>query len=205
MYIGVEDLKIFNFENKTFFIGTDYNYQIGKIGISYGIYDYDENKKLNIIQLQQNFSNTSCEKNWVFTTLNNELLVIYKWSPLVICEIQENHIIPIISKNMPLFFSIIRGSTCESIDLETEEKWFICHFVSYENPRRYYHIFVVLDNNLNLLKYSSPFKFENEPIEYCLSILIENEKIIINYSTWDKTTKIGIYDKTYINTLLIEV
>jgi tetratricopeptide (TPR) repeat protein len=203
IYIGVDDLKIFNFKNKTFFIGTDYNYQIGKIGISYGIYDYNENKKLNIIQLHQDFSNTSCEKNWVFTTLNDELRVIYKWSPLVICEIKENYIVPIISKNMPPFFSIIRGSTCESVDLETGEKWFICHFVSYENPRKYYHIFVVFDDNLNLLKYSAPFKFENQSIEYCLSLLIENDKILINYSTWDKTTQIGIYDKKYILSLLI--
>ena len=203
MYIGIEDLKIFNFKNKTYFIGTDYNYQIGKIGISYGIYDYNKNYNLNIIKLQQNFSNTNCEKNWIFTTLNDELLVIYKWSPLVICEIKENHIIPVISKNMPSFFSIIRGSTCESIDLETREKWFICHFVSHETPRKYYHIFVVLDDNLNLLKYSAPFKFENEFIEYCLSISIENEKIFINYSTWDKTTKIGIYDKKYIESLLL--
>jgi hypothetical protein len=202
-YIGIEDLKIFNFENKTFFIGTDYNYQIGKIGISYGIYDYDIQNKLNIIQLQQNFLNTNCEKNWVFTTLNNELKIIYKWSPLVICEIQENNIVPIIFKNMPNFFSIIRGSTCESIDSETGDKWFICHFVSHENPRRYYHIFVLFDNNLNLLKYSGPFKFENQAIEYCLSLLIENDKILINYSTWDKTTQIGIYDKNYIQSLLL--
>jgi tetratricopeptide (TPR) repeat protein len=203
IYIGVDDLKIFNFKNKTFFIGTDYNYQIGKIGISYGIYDYNENKKLNIIQLHQDFSNTNCEKNCVFTTLNDELRVIYKWSPLVICEIKENYIVPIISKNMPPFFSIIRGSTCESVDLETGEKWFICHFVSYENPRKYYHIFVVFDDNLNLLKYSAPFKFENQAIEYCLSLLIENDTILINYSTWDKTTQIGIYDKKYIQSLLI--
>ena len=201
-YIGIEDLKIFNFENKIFFIGTDYNYQIGKIGISYGIYDCDIKNKLNIIQLQQNFSNTNCEKNWIFTTLNDKLYIIYKWSPLVICEIQENHIIQIISKNMPPFFSIIRGSTCESIDLKTKEKWFICHFVSHENPRQYYHIFVILDNNLNLLKYSAPLKFENQAIEYCLSLLIENDKILINYSTWDKTTQIGIYDKKYIQSLL---
>jgi glycosyltransferase involved in cell wall biosynthesis len=203
LYIGVDDLKIFNFQNKTFFIGTDYNYQIGKIGISYGIYNYNIENKLNIIQLHQAFSNTNCEKNWVFTTFNDKLYVIYEWSPLVICKIEENHIIPIISKNMPPFFSIIRGSTCEAIDLETREKWFICHFVSYETPRRYYHIFVVLDDNLNLLKYSAPFKFENEPIEYCLSILIKNEQIFINYSTWDKTTKIRIYDKKYIESLLL--
>jgi len=201
-YIGIEDLKIFNLKNKTFFIGTDYDYQIGKIGISYGIYDYDENKILNIINLQQTFSNTNCEKNWVFTIFNNELVVIYEWSPLVICNIINNYIVPIESRKMPHFFSKIRGSTCSSIDLETGEKWFICHLVSHERPRQYYHIFAIFDNNMNLLKYSAPFKFENEPIEFCLSILIENKHILINYSTWDKTTKIGIYDKKYINSLL---
>jgi hypothetical protein len=202
-YIGIEDLKIFNVENKTLFIGTDYNYQIGKIGISYGSYDYNDNRQLNIIKLHQNFSNTNCEKNWVFAMFNDELHVIYKWSPLTICKIIENHIIPIDVREMPSFFSIIRGSTCASIDLETGEQWFICHFVSHENPRQYYHTFVVFDNNLNLLKYSSPFKFENQPIEYCLSILIENQQIIINYSTWDKTTKMGIYNKKYIQSLLV--
>ena len=33
--------------------------------------------------------------------------------------------------------------------------------------------------------------------------LIENDKILINYSTWDKTTQIGIYDKKYIQSLLL--
>ena len=204
-YIGIEDLRIFNHENKIFFIGTDYNYHFGKIGISYGMYDYDNKKKLNIVNLYQKFSNTNCEKNWVFVVLNNELHVIYEWAPLVICEIKENNIIPILTKDMPPFFSYIRGSTCASIDPETEQKWFICHLVHHTNPRQYYHIFSVFDENMNLLKYSAPFKFENQAIEYCLSLVIENNKILINYSTWDRTTQIGIYDKNYINTLLREV
>jgi len=154
--------------------------------------------------LRQQFSNTNCEKNWVFVVLNNELSVIYEWSPLVICTIEENNIRPIIIKEMPNLFSYIRGSTCASIDPETNEKWFICHLVSHQNPRQYYHIFSIFDENMNLLKYSAPFKFENKPIEYCLSLLIENNKILINYSTWDRTTQIGIYDKNYIETLLID-
>lgn len=202
-YIGIEDLKIFNCENKTFFIGTNYNELNNKIGISYGIYDYHENKKLNIINLYQYFSNTNCEKNWIFTTITNELHVIYEWSPLTICNIHENYIIPIIVKDMPPFFNLIRGSTCEYIDTRTMEKWFICHLVSHENPRKYYHIFVVLDINFDLLRYSAPFKFENEYIEYCLSMLIQDNNILINFSTWDKTTQIGIYDKNYIDSLLL--
>ena len=202
-YIGIEDLKIFNFQNEILFIGTNYNNFTKKIGISYGIYDCCENKKLNVIDLHQNFSNTNCEKNWVFTTHNDALYVIYEWFPLTVCKINDNYIIPIITKNMPKFFKMIRGSTCESIDNCTTNKWFICHFVSHETPRKYYHIFVILDNNFNLIKYSAPFKFQNQHIEYCLSILVQNDTILINFSTWDKTTHIRIYDKNYINSLLL--
>ena len=51
---------------------------------------------------------------------------------------------------------------------------------------------------MNLLRYSAPFKFEGEPIEYCLGIIVEDEKVIVSYSTWDRTSKIAIYNKKYI-------
>jgi hypothetical protein len=55
---------------------------------------------------------------------------------------------------------------------------------------------------MNLLRYSAPFKFEGQSIEYCLSIVVEDERVIINYSVWDRTTKIAIYDMDYINFIL---
>jgi hypothetical protein len=123
------------------------------------------------------------------------------------------------TKQTPEFFSRVRGSSCGykyskkigvnnngniSIDIVEEEIWFITHIVSYESPRHYYHVIVVFDSNMNLLRYSAPFKFEGDPIEYSLSILVEDERVLINYSTWDRTTRIGIYDKKYIESILIE-
>ena len=61
---------------------------------------------------------------------------------------------------------------------------------------------VVFDESLNLLRYSSPFKFEDNPIEYSLSLVVEDDRVLINYSTWDRTTKIAIYDKKYIESIL---
>ena len=58
------------------------------------------------------------------------------------------------------------------------------------------------DKDMNLLRYSSPFSFEGKPIEYCLSIIVEKNRVLINYSTWDKTTRIGIYEKNYIDSLI---
>ena len=55
---------------------------------------------------------------------------------------------------------------------------------------------------MNLLRYSSPFSFEGEAIEYCLSIIVEKSQVLINYSIWDRSTRIGIYDKEYIDSIL---
>jgi hypothetical protein len=128
------------------------------------------------------------------------------------------------TKQMPKIFSRIRGSTCgfvynkqvnttmnsstDNISLNIVEKedeneiWFINHIVSYDSPRHYYHIISVFDSHMNLLRYSAPFKFDSEAVEYCLSIVVEDERVLINYSTWDRTTRIGVYDKKYIDSIV---
>ena len=55
---------------------------------------------------------------------------------------------------------------------------------------------------MNLLRYTAPFNFEGISIEYCLSIIVEDNRIIINYSTNDEITKIAIYNKDYIENKL---
>ena len=204
-YIGVEDIKIFNDlnENKIKFIGTGLHENY-KIGIVTG--DYDVNKD-NLIshELITDFSNSDCEKNWIFVDFKNETHIIYKWHPLQICKLDEQNkqISNVETRNMPRIFSHIRGSSCGFTYNKdnSSEVWFVVHLVSYENPRHYYHMIVVFDSMLNLLRYSAPFKFEGESIEYCLSIIVEDERVLLNYSTWDRTTRIGIYDKKYIDSI----
>jgi len=218
LYIGVEDVKIYydNYKDKLTYIGTGFHSN-NQIGIVSGDYDIVENK-FHINELKQKFKNTVCEKNWVFVDYKNETHIIYEWYPLKICKLDvNNEIIIQEEKTMPRFFSRVRGSTCGfiynkkidetkndniTIDIVDSEIWFINHIVSYENPRHYYHIICVFDLNMNLLRYSGPFKFEGEPIEYCLSIVVEDDKVLINYSVWDRTTKICVYDKNYIDSLL---
>jgi hypothetical protein len=197
-YIGVEDVKIFT-EPETkdiLFIGTGYH-KNQQIGIVSGQYDIQQ-KQMNITELTCGFNATSCEKNWIFFELFGTTHVVYQWQPLTVCKVNKsNNVLDgVLQKNMPAIFSHFRGSTCGY--KFNNETWFVTHLVSYEKPRQYYHNIVVFDDKLNLLRYSAPFKFEGEPIEYCLSILVENDRVIMNYSTWDRTTKIAIYDKYYI-------
>jgi hypothetical protein len=217
LYIGVEDVKIYqNTQNDTLmYIGTGFH-KNNKIGIVSGEYNV-ETKKFEINELTQTFNNSSCEKNWVFVDYKNDTHIIYDWYPLKICKLENNNLNIVEIKNMPKIFSKVRGSSCGfnyvknigsnnngniTIDIEEREIWFVSHIVSYEEPRHYYHIISVFDSDMNLLKYSAPFKFEGEPIEYCLSIIVEDKRVLMNYSTWDRTTRIGAYDKAYVESLL---
>jgi len=225
MYIGTEDVKIFNDvkSNETLFIGTGLH-QSNFLGVVSGKYDISvsnnnpTNNKLIPTETHQNFTQSQCEKNWVYVDYNNSTHIVYKWHPLQICKLNEEnkHLEIIKNVEMPKIFSHARGSSCGFkykkqmtndngnivITYEESEIWFVVHLVSYENPRHYYHMIAVFDENMQLLRYSAPFKFEGEPIEYCLSVVVEDDRVLINYSTWDRTTKIGSYNKNYIEGLL---
>ena len=130
---------------------------------------------------------------------------------------EENKNLEVVrNMEMPKIFTHVRGSSCGFkytkqmtnnngnivITYEETEIWFVVHLVSYENPRHYYHMIVVFDVNMQLLRYSAPFKFEGEPIEYCLSVVVEDDRVLLNFSSWDRTSKLGVYDKNYIEGLL---
>ena len=207
-YLGVEDVKIFTDvkTDKLLFIGTGYH-KNNSIGIVTGDYDIT-NCVLNYKEIIPNFNNSSCEKNWVFIDYKDDTHVVYDWHPMRICKINHNinDLSLVETKQTPPFFSRIRGSTSGFTYKKNNAEnkiWFVTHIVSYENPRHYYHVIVVFDDNMNLLRYSAPFKFEGEPIEYCLSIVVEDERVLINYSTWDRTTRIAVYDKKYIDNILL--
>ena len=183
-----------------------------------GDYDY-QGGKLNGMEITPTFNKAFCEKNWVYVDYKGSTHVIYDWSPLKICKINDvdKSLTLVETRQMPGIFSRTRGSTCgfkyskqhgtnnnngKTIQIVEDEIWFVTHIVSYEQPRHYYHVIVVFDGDMNLLRYSAPFKFEGEPIEYCLSIVVEDERVLMNYSTWDRTTRIGVYDKKYIDSIV---
>uniref|UniRef100_A0A6C0H566 Glycosyltransferase 2-like domain-containing protein n=1 Tax=viral metagenome TaxID=1070528 RepID=A0A6C0H566_9ZZZZ len=197
-YIGIEDIRVYNDK----YIGTG-ELKTGNLGMIIGKYDLKKDKlkeyEIEISDSINKENKPKCEKNWVFYD-NNKL--IYKWYPLIIGKIDEKkeklELIDV--KMMPKIFRYIRGSTC-GFKYESEI-WFITHIVCNCNPRIYYHCIVIFDENMNLLGLSSPFKFGNEKIEYCLGFIIENNEMIISYSEWDETTKIGVYDLSEIKKIM---
>ena len=152
----------------------------------------------------------SLEKNWVFlehtidpNTGDTTQKMVYGWSPLIVGDLihasnakeseqdtssssqtvfSKTHEIP-----TPAFFKQLRGST-NGLTIG-QEIWFICHAVSYEDRRYYYHIVVVLDSTtLQLKRYSPFFTFEKEKVEYTLGFTYqeEDDTFLIGYSVMDR-------------------
>ena len=104
-----------------------------------------------------------------------------------------------IIKKMPTgaLFKHVRGSTAGFSVESDNEIWFVCHIVSHENVRQYMHLIVVLDGvNLSIKRLSHPFKFEGQPIEYCLGLIVNDNDIVMTYSINDSSSNILIVQKS---------
>jgi len=195
--IGIEDMRIFNFNNEIKIIGTaeDTN---NKSNIVSGNYDYITNTLSNINFIENTFNNQEVEKNWVYF-LNDidQLNIIYKWYPLQICSMDNNKLILLKNIDMPIYFKNIRGSTCGL--KYNNQNWFIVHL---NEEGYYYHLFVVFDMKMKLIKYSNKFKFEGYRIEFCIGFTIfDSNNLIICYSLDDTISKLAIYDIKRLNEL----
>jgi len=201
--LGIEDIRLFlkqDSETPVFLSSFQHKQNIN---IGYGMYNVNNNM-LQINKIQPSFCNNTCEKNWTFFNYKNDTHIIYDWYPIQICKINhETNMLNVIetNSNIPNIFKNIRGST--SGVKYNNEYWFLVHMVSYESPRWYYNMFCVFDLNMKLLKYSPPFKLQEQCIEYVLGLIVEKKTIILSYSVLDNTSIIGVYDKNYINNILV--
>ena len=141
--------------------------------------------------------------------------MIYNWHPLKIgdygahskSKVDEfnqpwNELIIKHEIETPNLFKSLRGST-NGVNIGNEI-WFICHLVSYEERRYYYHIIVVLDAETYAVKrYTELFTFGKNAVEYTLGfVYLENtDSLLIGYSEYDKITKYVTVPKSKIDGL----
>uniref|UniRef100_A0A6C0IE22 Glycosyltransferase 2-like domain-containing protein n=1 Tax=viral metagenome TaxID=1070528 RepID=A0A6C0IE22_9ZZZZ len=198
LYHGVEDVRIFQFPSGDLhFMGTGYH-QNNKLGVVTGKYPEDLDSPR---ELYQNFNPSDCEKNWVFVHPKNEEnpLIVYRWHPIELCHYPENKLENeiFVARTIPTpsLFSMLRGSS-NGFHYENQ-MWFMVHFVQYTRPRKYFHMLLVFDENMTQIQHvSSPFTFEKIIVEYCLSLVVEKDRLLLSYSTWDDSSKIAVVDKS---------
>lgn len=220
LYVGLEDVKLFSYKNKLYY-NANRGLSYGNIVVEHGEIDLETGNVVHPIFLRGSCQN-SVEKNWVlFEDGNEEMKCIYKWHPLTVGNILKdgnkdgnknenkkehkeiNYEITNEIATNPLF-KHLRGST-NGVKVDNEI-WFICHLVSYEDRRYYYHIIVAMDPcTYNIQRYTPLFTFEKEKVEYTLGFTYKNRELIIGYSTMDNKTEYISVDKSTVEEMFLQI
>ena len=224
LYVGLEDVRIFSYltkENKNVVL---YNANRGlsydKMAIEHGeidIFNATTLKSGILTQLTDELKTKkrNIEKNWVlFDDNQGNVKCIYGWNPLIIGEIDStNHVFNEVyhgtngaNCSIPKFFERVRGSSNGvSIPETNNEVWFLCHMVSYEDRRRYYHLFIVLDKTTyRVIKYTRLFTFRKDCVEYSTGFVYmkETREFLIGFSIMDSTSDYMVVSKDTIDDLM---
>jgi tetratricopeptide (TPR) repeat protein len=225
LYVGLEDVRIHSHDGRLVYSanrGINHHHLM----VEHGTVDIDSRVSRSGLVLIED--QKQVEKNWVlFTDGNGTLKIIYGWHDLVIGNIKPENELESGSEpdsddeidtsiettsylfekthtiTTPAFFKYLRGST--NGVLIGDEVWFMCHVVSYEDRRYYYHVFVVLDSKTYEVKrYSTMFTLNGEKVEYTLGFVYfeESNQFLIGYSKMDNTTDYMCISKQTVETLL---
>ena len=206
-YVGIEDVRVLrrmDKNNVSFSYSSNRCNQIGQMRVEHGMID-DNLTSCKSSHFLSKYDERNIEKNWVlFDDGSTGEKCVYEWFPLNIGNINDcgNYETLVIDKNVPSFFKSLRGST-NGVIID-DEIWFICHLVSYEERRYYYHIMVVLDKETYRLKSYTPlWTFEKQKVEYTLGMIYQNHNFFIGYSTMDNTTKYTTMSKHFFSDMMI--
>jgi tetratricopeptide (TPR) repeat protein len=201
---GITNVKIFNKNKDTIFIGLERFDYINNIGLSFGKYESGEDYLISE-EIMENSNFFLNENKYSLLNMNDTICLINNWYPLEIynnvkCK-DSNKFDFNKRENMPKIFKYVNGST-NSFNYKNEN-WFVVYLISKESKDYYYHMFVIFDENMNLLRYSAPFSFENEDNEICGGIVVNDKNVTVTYTTNFKDSKIAVYKKKYIDDKII--
>lgn len=213
VYVGLEDVRFFNHEGKMFY-NANRGLNHGRMEVEHGYLDFDDTNKVES-GLTKMAKQREIEKNWVlFCDGFRTMKMVYQWYPLTIGDLvriddtnNEKSLTQLVKSNeieTPNFFRYLRGST-NGVTIG-DEIWFLCHIVSYEHRRYYYHIMVVLDSKTYAVKkYTQIFTFEKQPVEYTLGFIYmsSSRRFLIGYSTMDNETKYLTLQKFVIDSMMV--
>jgi hypothetical protein len=186
--IGLEDLRLFG-DNQFFGICCETSKE-NIITVHYGRYD-DNGIIYKIIPLKVG-ENFQLEKNWLPLIKDDKIFFIYSYDPLRVYQLEEDGTITkIFEKKFPKYnFGTFRGS---SPPIPYNDGYLLTiHQVFYNNPRKYIHRFVWLNQEFTELRYSKPFYFEHFEIEYNISICHTLEGLAMTYSFRDNSANLII-------------
>jgi tetratricopeptide (TPR) repeat protein/predicted GH43/DUF377 family glycosyl hydrolase len=206
-YVGLEDIRLFIQDGKILY-NANRGLPDSTMAVEHGkiVLEYESTKEYNWPKTE---TPKSLEKNWILCppAPNCKIpRVIYHWNPqLIVGEFQNDRFIEKRRNPTPNFFKFVRGSTNGVVI--RYEIWVICHAVSYEDRRYYYHMAIVLDaDTLEVRRYTPFFTFEGQKVEYTLGFtyLESSDSLLIGYSLYDKCAKYVQIPRDYFENQMIQ-
>jgi len=202
-YQGVEDVKLFEHGGDVLYFGTVQDPATLNLTLGHGVYAGIAPTSTATICASP--FGRSVEKNWCFAhDAAGALKVIYEFEPLTVCDIGAAcDLCNVCVKAGESADALkLRGSTngCTFGD----EVWFVCHLADpYSRPYEYYHVFVVLDSaTLTHKRRSTLFKFEGKPVEFCLGLVVLEDKVVMSYSEMDGSSKVMVVPRDALQSAL---
>lgn len=225
LYVGLEDVRIFYSDSQQKLLyNANRGLGAHNLKVEHGSVvclgdknsDAFLNAKSGLITME---GQREVEKNWVmFEDSAGVLKIIYNWHDLVIGdlvsspkvaegddqEVAEGDDQEVTEDNgytfqktntikTPPIFKYFRGST-NGIRIG-DEIWFICHVVSYEDRRYYYHVFVTLDaTTYEVRQYTPLFTFEGDKVEYTLGFVYREDEQYLQKESSETGTKFSLQE-----------
>lgn len=207
-YRGIEDVRLIQHDGAIHYIGTTLHGN--RLMMTCSV--YDPNLPRLPIRPIHSPTHRQVEKNWCMfehrhNDDNRDIRFVYQWSPLEIGRIEDDRLVIVHQKNYGLWFmSRIKGSSTGVFDAQTQCLWFLVHFHSDDVPRQYYHMIIQMDpNDYEIVRMSRPFLFEDTTIQFGMGLLVEDDRIIMTYTVFDRDTRIVSYDRaTLVRQLLAD-
>ena len=189
---GLEDVRVFMHDGRLRFTASSKNATDDeRIVIVTG--DYNEHTLLmNNTSIIESPRDSGCEKNWIYVPQSavqnpagkGKMNFIYGWSPFEIGAVQNGKLEIHTTYPSCALFGHCRGSS--ALVEYDGALWAVTHYVKYVNPRIYSHSVVQFNREtMRPERYTIPFCFRNNKIEYCLGFDIKNDIACFTFSEND--------------------
>jgi len=187
---GIEDIRIIEYNNDIYFVGNTREATIQRMPRM--VLGKIKNNNVESITLLNSYEDTKCQKNWSPFVYNNKLLMLYSFDPLIILEPDLNTGTCTVFKSQQQTKNYSRFSGGSQGFYINDYLYFITHEIVHENGRYYFHRFIKMNKDLEIVAVSVPFYFENWGIEYVAGATFDSQKndILISWGNKDKSAYI---------------
>lgn len=205
-YQGIEDIRLYTFQNKLKFVATTVNYSgCANNRVIRGDYENIVGFRLKNVEILQPPQPTPKEKNWIPLVPHDDpdqMYFVYGWNPFQLGVIKDSRleITHLYDIHFP-YRGPVRGSSNIIYDKESRQYVALVHInEEYSLPKQYFHMLIWLDEKtFQPTHYSKLFYFDVYGPEFCLSMKMTKDQYIFWISRYDQDPATMFVDRSLLD------